>query len=162
MAHSLTRRRQLCFTLMICTNKIVLSLELWKRRLENKFHDLINNGPGKVKTWFHKVHYAPVSSSVFFSEATPPPPQGLLSKVTVLKFHKTPWKTPVVDFCFSCRASTSISTENELRSMFSLEFWRRFFSECLRLLAVPKSSHRRRFIKKAVIKSFVIFTSQNF
>ena len=98
MAHSLTRRTQLCFTLMICSNQIFLSLKLWKRRLENKFHDLINNGPGKVKTWFHKGHCALVSFSVFFSEATP---QGFLSKVTVLKFHKTLWKTPVVDFCFS-------------------------------------------------------------
>ena len=87
-----------------------------ERRL---FRDFKNNCPRSSENLKPKEQCAPFSIFVFFSEAAP---EKLFSKVAVLKFRKIPWKTPVVDFCFSCRAQTFIFTEIELHSMLSLEF----------------------------------------
>ena len=57
-----------------------------------------------------------------------------------------------MDFCFSCRAQVFISSDIELRSMLSLEFWSSYFSEYLWLIAVPKSSHRRCSKEKLFLK----------
>ena len=54
-----------------------------------------------------------------FQKQLPPPlfkkKKKKISKVAFLKF-------PKMDFCFSCRAYTFISTDNELRNILSLEF----------------------------------------
>ena len=66
-----------------------------------------------------------------------------------------------MDFCFICEVYTFISTGIGLCSMFTLEFWSSYFSEHLRLIAVPKSSQRRCSTKKAVLKKFAIFTRKH-
>ena len=49
-----------------------------------------------------------------------------------------------------------ISTEIDLRSMLSFEFWSNYILEYLRLITVPRSSHWRYSIKRAVLKNFAI------
>ena len=45
---------------------------------EDLFHDLLNNCPGKNKTWKHQGHCTSFSFPVFFSEAVPPPKKKIL------------------------------------------------------------------------------------
>ena len=76
------------------------------------FHDLWIPALEKVKTWNHKRHYPPISSSVFFSEAAPHK-KKLSLKVAVLEFCKISWKTLAVDFCFSCRGTKYDVSKNK-------------------------------------------------
>ena len=87
----------------------------------------------KVKTWNHNVQLMSFSSSVFFSEAAP---QNYSRKYSWSKILEN--SIGKLDLCFSCRAWTFISTEIELCSMLSLEFWGSHFSKYLLLIAVTK------------------------
>ena len=120
---------------------------LWRKKTASWLH----NFTGRVKNWNHRV-----TALLFFllSSFQKQPPKIFL-KVAVLKFHKLPRKIPEVDFCFSCRAQTFVSTETKLlRSMLSLEFWSSYSLEYLWLIAAPKSSHWRCSIKILFLKTF--------
>ena len=75
--------------------------KIWgKRSLETKFHDTINNCSEK------RENLKPQRSlwdlfllCLHFRRS----PEKIFSQVAVLKFCKMPWKTSVVDFCFSWR-----------------------------------------------------------
>ena len=65
------------------------------------FHDLINNCPGKSENLKPQVSLCFLLLLCFLFRSSL---RKLFSKVAVLKFRKIPWKTPVVDYCLSCRA----------------------------------------------------------
>ena len=113
------------------------------------FHDLINNCPRKNENLKPKGSLCVLLLPCFLFRSSLP---KLFSKVAVLKFCKTPLETPTVDFCFSCRAYTFISTETELCSILSFEVWSRYFSRYLQSITVTKSSHRRFSIKNLFLK----------
>ena len=72
-----------------------------ERRLEIKFHDLINSYPGKSENLKPQGSLRALLLHSFLFRSSP---RILFLKIAVLKFRKIPWKTPAVDFCFSCRA----------------------------------------------------------
>ena len=80
------------------------------------FNDLINNCPGKYENLKPQKSLSTFLLYCFLFRSTS---QILSSEAAVLRFCKISWKIPAVNFCFSCRAQTSLS---ELCSMLSLEF----------------------------------------
>ena len=127
-------------------------------RERRSFHGLINNCSSKSENLKPQGSLRTLLLFCFLFRSSP---RNLFSKVAVLKFRKITWKTPAVDYCFSYRTKILISTETELRSMLSLEIWSSYFPEYLRLIAVPKRSHRRWSIKKVFHKNFTIFTGKH-
>ena len=80
-------------------------------------------------------------------------PKKVISESSCSKISQNSIGKPAVDFCFSCRAYSFISTEIELFSMLSLEFRSSYFSKYLRLIAVIRNSHRRCSIKTSMLHS---------
>ena len=64
------------------------------------FHDLINICPGKSENLKSQESLCIFLLHCFLFRSWS---LKLFSKVAVLKFHKTPLETQVMDFCFSCR-----------------------------------------------------------
>ena len=118
----------------------------WEKAL---LYGLINNCLGKSKNLKPQGSLCVLPLVSFLLRNSP---QKLFSRLSVLKFCKIPLETLAVDFCFSCRAETFISTEIELCRMLSSECWSSYFSRYIRLIPVTKSNYLGSFMKKLFLK----------
>ena len=140
---------------IIQTERIHYEQICGERRSEIRFHDLMNNCPGKNKNLQPQGSISPFFSSVFFSEA----PTKRFSRKTVLKFRKIPWKTSVsvVIFCLSRKASTSISTER-IAQYLVLGILKQIFPGISLINCCTQKQPLQVNYKKAALNNFVILT----
>ena len=104
------------------------------------FHDLTSNYPGKIENL--KLQGPLRVSSTFFSEAAP----KIFLEISCSKISRNSVESTRGGFLFSFQGTDLLIYRNWVA-----QFWRNYFLEYLRLIALPKSSHRSQIHRKAPV-----------